>query len=157
MADFTEAKKVYDGLLHALDNRGWNYQKFEDDLVITSTVKGEDLPVEFIVHVDPQTEVVRFLSKLPFTFGDDKRIDGALAVCAANISMVNGSFDYNITTGEVVFRLCNSFRDGSVISESAFEYIVMVSAITVDRFNDKLLALAKDTISLEQFLEQINN
>ena len=126
MADFEQAKKVFDGLSQMLDNRNWNYKKFEEDLVISSTVKGEDLPVEFIVHVDPETEVVRFLSKLPFAFGDDKRIDGALAICAANNSMVNGSFDYNITNGEVVFRLCNSFRDGSTISEAAFEYIVMV-------------------------------
>ena len=157
MAEFEQAKKVYDALLQSLDNRGWKYNKFEDDLVITSTVQGEDLPVEFVVHVDPQAEVIRFLSKLPFVFDDEKRIDGALAICAANMHIMNGSFDYDITKGSIIFRLCNSFRDGSVLSDAAFEYIVMVSAITVDRYNDKLLALAKGIISIEQFIEQINN
>lgn len=150
------AKKVFATMVKMLDERDWNYEKDEENLVIHSGVKGDDLPVEFIVAVDSEREVVRFLSKLPFAMPEDKRIDGALAVCVANNGMVNGSFDYDINDGEIVFRLTTSFKSESVLSEDLFEYMIMVSASTVDRYNDKFFMLAKGMMTIQQFIEQDN-
>ena len=44
-----------------LDNRDWHYEKIEEDLVIKSGVKGDDLPIDFIMKVNPHNEIVSFI------------------------------------------------------------------------------------------------
>ncbi len=156
MADVQQAKQVFATMVKMLDGRGWHYQKDEENLIIRSGVTGDDLPVEFIIVVDAEREVVRFLSKLPFSMPEDKRVDGAIAVCVANNGMVNGSFDYDIGDGDIVFRLTTTFKSGSILTEDVFEYIIMVSASTVDEYNDKFFMLAKGMITVQQFIEQEN-
>jgi hypothetical protein len=91
-----KAKEVFGTLVRMLDTRDWKYEKHEEKLLIRSGIKGEDLPVEFIVLVNPKNEVVQFISTMPFNMPEDKRVDGAIAVCAANYGLVDGSFDYDL-------------------------------------------------------------
>jgi len=149
-----KAQEVYATLVRMLDTRGWHYEKDEAELVIRSGVKGDDLPIEFIVVVNPRQEVVEFLSRLPFQMSEEKRVDGAIAVCVANDGLCDGSFDYNIGNGNITFRLTSSYRGDSVLSEDLFEYMIMVSAATVDRYNDKFFMLTKNMMTLQQFIEQ---
>lgn len=150
-----EAKKVFDSLVKMLDERDWNYEKHEDELLIRSGIKGEDLPIEFLMVVKPKNQLVQFLSKLPFSFPDDKRVDGAIAICVANYGLIDGSFDYDINDGEIIFRLNSSYRE-SVLGPDLFEYMIMVSASTIDNYNDKFFMLAKGMMTIQQFLEQEN-
>ena len=148
-----KAKEVFDTLIRMLERRNWKYEKHEDIFLIKSGVKGEDLPIEFVILVKPGNEVVQFISPMPFNIPEDKRVDGALAVCAANYGIVDGSFDYDLRDGEIRFRMTSSYRE-STLSEELFEYMVVVAAGTVDRYNDKFFMLAKGMISVQQFLEQ---
>ena len=150
-----KAKEVFDVLVKMLDTRDWKYEKHEEKLLIKSGIKGDDLPVEFIVVVKPRNEVVQFISMLPFNMPEDKRVDGAIAVCAANYGLVDGSFDYDLRDGEIIFRMTSSYRD-SHLSEDLFEYMIMVAASTLDQYNDKFFMLAKGMMSVQQFLEQEN-
>ena len=150
--DMKKAAEVYDTLCSMLDNIGWKYDKVEEKLMIKSGVKGEDLPIDFLVIVKPNNEVVQFISSLPFNMPEDKRVEGALAICAANYGMVNGSFDYDLSDGQILFRLTTSYRD-SQLSEALFEYMIMVSASTIDKYNDRFFMLAKNMITLEKFME----
>ena len=154
MAEYAmkKAVEVYDTLCSMLDNINWKYEKIEEKLMIKSGVKGDDLPIDFLVVVKPNCEVVQFISSLPFNMPEDKRVEGALAICAANYGMVNGSFDYDLSDGQIVFRLTSSYRE-SLLSEALFEYMVMVSASTIDKYNDRFFMLAKGMITLEQFIE----
>lgn len=156
------AKEVFDTLVKALNDLDWKFRKNEDDLVIISGAKGDDIPIEFIVKVNPKNEVVQFLSKLPFNMPEDKRVDGAIAVCAANWTILDGSFDYDIREGEIIFRMTSSYR-GSIFSENVifitkdlFEYMIMVAASTIDKYNDKFLMIAKGRMTVQQFIEQEN-
>lgn len=149
-----KAKNVFSSLVNMLDTRGWNYEKNENDLVIRGGIKGEDLPIEFIMVVNAKQEVVEFLSRLPFEMSPEKRVDGAVAVCVANDGLCDGSFDYNIESGKITFRLTTGFCGNTVLSEDLFEYMIMVSAATVDRYNDKFLMLSKGAVTLKQFIEQ---
>ena len=150
--DMRKAVEVYETLCSMLDNINWKYDKIEEKLMIKSGVKGEDLPIDFIVVVKPRNQVVQFISSMPFNMPEDKRVEGALAVCTANYGLVDGSFDYDLSDGQIVFRLTSSYRD-SLLSEALFEYMVMVSASTIDKYNDRFFMLAKGMISLEQFIE----
>ena len=147
-----KAVEVYDTLCSMLDNIGWKYDKVEEKLMIKSGVKGEDLPIDFLVIVKPRNQVVQFISSMPFNMPEDKRVEGALAVCTANYGLVDGSFDYDLSDGQIVFRLTSSYRD-SLLSEALFEYMIMVSASTIDKYNDRFFMLAKGMITLEQFME----
>ena len=150
-----KANEVFGILIKMLDNRGWKYEKHEDKLLIKSGVKGDDLPVEFIVIVKPRNEVVQFISAMPFNMPEDKRVDGALAICAANYGIVDGSFDYDLRDGKILFRMTSSYRE-STLSEDLFEYMIMVAASTVDNYNDKFFMIAMGMMTVEQFIEQEN-
>ncbi len=145
------AKATYDVMCGKLDEMGWKYEKYEEDFVIKSGVRGDDLPIEFIIVVNPDTQIVRYMSKMPFNIGEDKRIDAAIAVCAANNGLVDGNFDYDVLTGEIVYRMTANFRE-SLLSGDVFEYMVIVSSKIVDKYNDRFLMLSKGMLSVEQFL-----
>ncbi len=151
-ANLKLAKETYEVLCKMLDDRGWNYEKVEDNLLIKSGVKGDDLPIEFIMKVNPRNEIVSFISWLPFKIEESKRIDLAVAICAANYGLADGSFDYDVTDGTILFRLTSSYC-GSILSEDLFEYMLMCAASTVDRYNDKLFMISKGMLSVQQFIE----
>ena len=150
--NMTKAKETFATLCSMLDNKGWHYEKKEDELLIKSGVKGDDFPIDFIMTVDPQSEIVTFLSLLPFKADESKRIDMAVAVCVANYGLKDGSFDYKVEDGSIIFRLTSSYR-GRTLSEDLFEYMLMVSATTVDEYNDKFFMISKGAMSIQQFIE----
>lgn len=154
MAEVNEqalAKTVYDDLCAALERRGWKFQKHDDDLVVTFGVAGDDIPMDFVLAVDAQRQLLRVFSKLPFTVPEDKRMDLAIATCVASNGLADGSFDYDIATGSIVFRLTASFRE-SKIGDGLFEYLIGCSSVTVDAYNDKFFALCKGLISINDFI-----
>lgn len=150
--NMTKAKETFASLCRMLDNRNWHYDKIEEDLMIKSSVKGEDLPIDFIMRVNPRNEIVSFLSWMPFKVEESKRVDVALATCVVNYILADGSFDYDLTDGSILFRMTSSYR-GSVLSEDLFEYMLMVAASTVDDYNDKFFMISKGMLTIQQFIE----
>ena len=150
-----QAKEVFATMVKMLDARDWHYSKDEENLVIHSGVKGDDLPVEFIVAVDAEREVVRFMSKLPFSMPEEKRVDGAIAVCIANNNgVVNGSFDYNIASGEIYFKMAAPFCGGVDLSQDVFHMLTFVGTSTVNAYNDKLFMISKGMMTVSDLMKQ---
>lgn len=146
------ARKTFDVLCSMLDHKDWKYEKIEEDLVIKSGVSGDDFPIEFIMRVTPRNELVSFVSWMPYKIEESKRLDLALAVCAVNYRLADGSFDYNLEDGRIMFRLTSSYRN-STLSEELFDYMLMVSATTIDEYNDKFFMISKGMMTLQQFME----
>ena len=73
------ARNVFNTLCGMLDEMDFHYEIHEDDLVVTFGMQGEDIPMQFVINVDADRDLVRLLSLLPFTFEEDKRIDAAIA------------------------------------------------------------------------------
>ena len=150
-----QAQLHYSTLCKMLDANEWRYTKYEDDFTIKTGAKGEDIPIDYIVRIDPERMIASFISWLPFNIPEDKRTEGAVAVAVANNGLCDGSFDYNIADGEIMFRLTACYR-GSILGEELFDYMVICGAKTVDDYNDKFLMLAKGMLSLEKFIEMEN-
>lgn len=146
------ALSVYETACRALDAKEWKYKRHDDDLVISCGARGEDLPMDLLIVVNPRAQVVSVLSPMPYKITEDKRVEAAMAVCVANYGFINGSFDYDISDGEIRFRMVSSFRE-SILSEELINYMLMVTASTVDDYNDKFLAVSTGIMSLEQFIE----
>ena len=62
--DMNKARSVYNALINMLNTRDWKYQPDDENMLIRSGIKGEDLPIEFVMIVNPRNEVVQFLSAL---------------------------------------------------------------------------------------------
>ncbi len=128
-------------------------EKHEDDLVVTFILGGDDIPMQFVLNVDSDRQLIRLLSPIPVTFEGDKRIEGAIATCQANYRIADGSFDFDFKQGRILFRMTSSYID-SLISKDVFEYMVAVASYTVDEYNDKFFMLAKGQLPIEEFFKK---
>ncbi len=151
-----QAKITFATLCQALDNNEWNYKKNEENLSIECGAQGEDLPMDLSINVDPERMIVLLISHMPFVVQEDKRLEMAIAVSAVNNTLVDGSFDYDVSTGHMFFRMTNSFLE-SKIGQEVFAYMLYCSCHIIDDYNDKFLMLAKGMISIEKFLESEQN
>ena len=145
------AKQVYHTLCASIENRNWTFDKAEDKLLVHFSVNGDDIPMKFILMVDVDRQLIRLMSPLPFKMSEDKRLEGAIAACAASYGLVDGSFDYDLSDGEIMFRMTASFRE-CVIGEGLFEYMINCSCSTVDVYNDQFLAIDKGLLSITDFI-----
>ncbi len=149
------AREVYYSIVDHLNSMNWTYDRHDEDLVISTGIKSEDLPINFLIMVNAKNQVVQFISKLPFNMSEDKRVEGAIAVSVANYGLVDGSFDYDIADGEIRYRLTCSYR-GSNITGDLIDYIIVIASQTVEDYNDRFFMLSKGMIKLEKFVEMEN-
>lgn len=147
----TLAAKIFNNLCSTLDKREWKYSTFPEDMVISFKVGGEDIPMDFVIHIDADRQLLRITSPLPFKVAEDKRMDLAIAACVASFGLADGSFDFDMAEGLIAFRLTATFRD-SKIGDELFDYIIGCSCATVDKYNDRLFALSKGMLSIEEFI-----
>ncbi len=147
-----KGKEAFANICKMMDAHNWHYEKDEEKLKIKCTLHGDDIPVDFLMRVDTDRCIVSYISWMPFHMPEDKRVEGAVAVCVAGYGLVDGSFDYDINDGEITFRLTASYQGGVELTPDLFEYMVYVATSTVDNYNDKFLALSKGNISLQDFI-----
>ena len=150
-----DASKVYNDLCTHLTACGWKYDRHDDDKVITLTMNGDDLPMEMVLAVREKQEVIQLISPIRPKAPEDKRIDAAVAVNVANYGIVCGSFDYDVSDGEIRWRATLPYRDAAITKDQV-NFLVMVSATTIDKYNDKFLMLNKGMMTLEQFIASEN-
>ena len=146
------AKEAYNTLCRTLDNIGWTYKRMDDELKLMFGVGGDDIPMNFLIIVDADRQLIRLLSLMPFQMNSDKRVEGAIATCIINYVLADGSFDLDIETGHIMFRLTASFRD-SLLSEELFRYMVSIACHTIDKYNDQLSDLNDGKLSVEDFIK----
>lgn len=145
------AKQVYQTLCEAIERREWNFGKDEEKLLVHFGVNGDDIPMQFVLIVDAERQLIRVMSPLPFKMSEAKRMEGAIATCAASFGMADGNFDYDLSDGTIVFRMTASFRE-SLIGEGLFQYLISCSCAMVDKYNDQFLALDKGIMSITDFI-----
>lgn len=157
-AQLQNAENVFQSICTMLNNINFKYEagRRDEDYVVQVTVNGDDIPMKMLIIVRPEREIVSLLSPMPFNTPEDKRVEMALAVATANYGIIDGSFDYDLNDGEIRFRLTASYIE-SLLGEELFKYMLFVSANTVDRYNDRFLAVAKGIMTLEQFIEADKN
>lgn len=113
---------------------------------------GADIPMTLHIILRTDKQIASVFSVMPFRISGDRLSDAAVAVAATNHGLIDGSFDLNLSSGEIRFRLTSCFL-GSILSEQLYSYLMFVSAETVDRYNDRFLALNSGEMTLEQFLD----
>lgn len=141
-------------LLNMLEKRSLKYTVEEDTEARTHIrihFKGNDLPMTLHIILRTDKQIASVLSAVPFRIAEEQLHTAAVAVAAANHGLIDGSFDLNLTNGSIVFRLTSCFLS-SVLSEQLFSYLMFVSADTIDRYNDRFLAVSKGEMTIDGFL-----
>ncbi|MGN1409153.1 MAG: hypothetical protein ACI4XJ_03155 [Eubacteriales bacterium] len=151
---FEAAKNVYDKLCEVFDKRDITYHKDDENMVVNLGITGDDLPMDFVMIIDEKRQLMRLMSPLPFRMPEDKRLEGAIAACAATYAITEGSFDYDISDGSISFRMTASFIE-SDIGEDLFMFMVAYASTIVDEYNDKFFMIGKGLLGISDFLEQI--
>lgn len=146
------ALNVYETICQMFDDLEFKYERHDEDLVVSCSIKGEDFPMDILFIVDADRELVQLLSPIPFRISEDKRIDTAVAVAVANYGLINGSFDYDMSDGEIRFRATQSFLD-SILGKEVFRYMLGASTSSIDKYNDRFFMLNKGMMTVEQFIE----
>lgn len=150
-----QAETVFETICQALDANDWHYKKDQEKLKIECGARGEDISMYLCIEADADRQLVMVISPLPFTFPEDKRLDGVVAMSVVNNRLVHGCFDYDVRDGHVFFRITSTFLD-SLLSKDAAMYLIMVACHTIDEYNDKFLMLSKGIIDLEKFIAAVN-
>lgn len=146
------ANEAFNTLCRSLDNIGWRYERLDDELKIRFGVGGDDIPMNFMIIIDAERQLVRIFSLLPFQMHPDKIVDAAVATSIINYMLADGSFDLNIDNGHILFRLTSSFRE-SLLGEDLFKYMVSIACHTVDKYNDQLCDINDGKMTISQFIE----
>ena len=154
MDKLERAAEVYGVVKNHLTAHNLRFEPHDDDLVITLTAQGDDLPMPVLIRVIGDREVLPLSSPLPGKVPEDKRIDAAVALAAINNRLMNGCFDLDLDSGLIVFRVCQSFHDNDITDEQ-IHYLLAILFITTDQFNDTLFLMSKGTLTLEQVLEKV--
>ena len=154
--DYYHALEVYRALCASLDEMDWVYQKDDEKLLVSFGVSGHDVPMSFVALFDADRQILRLLSFFPFNAPTDRIIEMAVAVSVINYRLAMGSFNLNLGSGEIYFRLNSSFRD-SLISTELIQSLVSVTCSTIDEYNDKLLALGNDEMTIQEFIRKYSD
>ncbi len=150
------AQQIFLKTCKVMDDRGWHYQKDEENLAMNFGVRGDDLAMDFRIKVEAERQFVFLTSVLPFIVPEDKRIEMALAVNAVNCKLVAGNFDFLLQDGKVAFRICQTFME-SDIGEDALERLIMSACSIIDDQNEKFMGISTGELDLGQFLEELNS
>ncbi len=146
------ASSVYQTVCKALELREWSFKRDDEKLMISCGVRGDDIPMDLYIEVNPNAQVVSLYSPLPFRVEEDKRVDMAVVISMANYGFTYGAFDYDISEGYIQFRMTSSFFE-SIISDALINQMISVAIGTVDDYNDRFLMVSKGMLSVQQFAE----
>ena len=156
MSDFSrEASTHFQILERAFKEKGWKYSTEESKLKLTSSFRGDDLSIPITLRIDDDRQLIRGFSVLPFNMSESKRVEGAVATTLINWRLVNGSFDYDMSDGQIVYRIAQSYRN-CTLSTEVVQYLVNCLVGTVDDYNDTLLAISKGSMDLQDLQRKLD-
>lgn len=147
------SQQVYRTLCYALNNEGLRFGKDDAELRVWFGVNGEKLPMQFIIAIDNDRQLIRLISPMPYKIQEKKKVEVAVAVCAVSFKMADGSFDYDLADGQIVFRLTASYRD-SFIGAGLFQYMISCACAMVDTYNAQFKAIDEGDLSVADFLKR---
>ena len=155
MAEQT-ARQLYENFCAYMDSHNWTYNKHDAELFIDCEVTGEDIPFTFHVRIDEKLKILCVFTTLLPTIPEDKRLEVAVAVNTINMRTLDGGFDFGFNNGILVYRITTSYRN-TVITPTIMGHMIGISGHYVDKYNDKFADLVSGKMSIDEFIEFVNN
>ncbi|MBO4391219.1 MAG: YbjN domain-containing protein [Lachnospiraceae bacterium] len=153
MAETAKGEELYNQVCNVLKKKNWDPECNPDDLVVSVSIDGEDLPISMNIRIKERLEAISIFCLLPFDMTEEHRMDVAAAINFVNSTLDEGSFDFNIQTGDVGFRVTALYGAQCIIGDELIDHLTEVAVSNLNRFTALFFALSKGMISLEKFLE----
>ncbi len=150
--DMITAQKIYNTVCNTLDGMKLTYEKHEKDLVITLGHRGDDMNHSILIVVNAKQNVITIIEQLPFKIDKEKALDMCVAICYINKNLVSGGFTYDFDSN-ISFEITQFYNDRE-INEAFIERMLMTLVVTVEEYDDKLLALNKGYMKVTDFLTE---
>lgn len=147
------AREIFEQVCRALTEGNLKYDPNPENLTLKARFGGEGLSIDAILLVREKPQLITVLLPLSFTIPESKRMDAAVAINVINNRLLNGSFDYSMDKGEVVFRINTGYCD-SRLGNELIRQLLYTGVSTVGQYDEKLLGLTQGMISLEDFVKQ---
>lgn len=147
-----KSKEIFDGFCEYLKSNDCRFNKDDENLVAFFIIKSDNIEIKFIAKAEVNRETLRIMAMLPVNFGSGKRIDGAMVTTIATSGMANGSFDYDISSGNVMFKIAESYM-GSKISPTVYDYMVDCAMMTIAEYYGKFLAVSEGKMTVPEFMK----
>lgn len=144
-------KEIINIIADALAEKNMLCDKHEDMLIIRSWSLSKD-PIEFCMLINETLKSVTFFSIYDFKIPEERRIEGAAAVCKICFR-ARGSFDYDLNDGSVQYRLATWYKYAPLTVEHV-KYMIDIGLASVILHEDKLHSFAKGQTTLKELLEQ---
>lgn len=149
-----KANAIFEDICGTLSAMGRTFlRKTDKDYAVDFNVPSNDIPIRIIISLDVENERIKLESCLPINILPEKHFDIALAVNEVNCIIVNGSFDFDCIDGSLFFKMANSYKNSELNTE-LYKYMIETARETVDLYNDKFLKVARNLISLREFLKE---
>ncbi len=150
-----ESAKVYQTILDAMEKKNLEYQRNDEELKVSSLVSGEllFLPVQIRLSVDEDRKLIRLIAPLGFHFPEKRRVDGALATGFISSTLAYGAFEYDISDGEVNFRMANPYENCDIHVNTIID-MVMYTLATLHTYVEPLFMISKGMMDVEDFLNK---
>lgn len=150
-----QANVMKNTLCQTLNSMEWKYEVRENGLIFTF-VTGENVKMPLFIFVDEEKSVMFIHSPLEYTVAEDMVPEVALATLNVNISILNGTFDFDTENRRHVFKIVLPYMD-CAISEAACRYTILLACQTVDHFAPMLRSVAEGKMTAAELKKEIAN
>lgn len=147
------AKRVYDTLVESFQSQDLKFEKNDDEFVVRLGMKGDDLPIEIVIRINPYLESIVCTSLLPFAVPEDKITEVLYAVNALNARFGVGNFEYDPGTNKIAFRVTTTYTD-CIVGKGLFIQLLVICNTIVDEYNDKFFMFVKGKVGFEAFMPE---
>lgn len=140
MADKNEmisANRVYGSLLNIVRKNKYDFDDDEEIMTVNFDVKREKSFIPFIITVDAERQLIRLYSPLDVQIDENNRFEACVNICRCSCELDMGSFDYDLYSGSIEFRMATSFN-GSLISDKQIENMISYTCGVVKKYTNRL-------------------
>lgn len=140
MADKNEmisANRVYESLLNIVRKNKYDFDDDEEIMTVNFDVKREKSFIPFTITVDAERQLIRLYSPLDVQIDENNRFEACVNICRCSCELDMGSFDYDLYSGSIEFRMATSFN-GSLISDKQIENMISYTCGVVKKYTDRL-------------------
>ena len=106
------AQQVFTTICNALDHLGLNRHtdtNSDGSCTAHAGVISDEFRLRLIFTVRHQIDCITLIVALPFTAPIPRRMWAAAAVCAVNLKLFEGLFEYNMEDGSIFFRMTENY------------------------------------------------
>jgi len=153
--DSQKAKQVFRTVCDMIEHKNWSHKKDEEKRQVQILLRGKCEPIPIMFTVDEEPPLLMVKAEVSVRIKEERRADAAQAICAINNTLVNGLFDYDLCSGEVIFRISNSHMDIDISEDTVFD-LLLCTVRSVDEHTQELVRINNGELSAAELIRQIS-